>query len=271
MKEEKQDYWKLPIPLSKIKIFLDLLNNYKSLCTEFYDTDKPIAPEDALSYYLNEAKCSMQPVLEPMCGSGRFLIPILEAGINIEGTDASAEMLESCRNKCRDKKQNPVLFYQKIQEQMLPRKYGMAFIPSGSFGLITNTDDVKESLKRIHDCLLPEGKLFIETETPYSPVQDEIINVREAVRNSNSRIILTTKTRYNLKENIETIDCKYENFYNDVPVSSESETIEVRHYTVNEFQDLLKSAGFSEISAEMPYTGHTATEKNEMVLFKGRV
>lgn len=249
---------------------MDLLNNYKSLCTEFYDIDKPNAPKNALSYYLSVAKSSVQPVLEPMCGTGRFLLPMLEEGINIEGTDASAEMLKSCKNKCRDKNLNPVLHYQKIQELMLSRKYGMAFIPSGSFGLITDLIEVSESLKRIHNCLLPEGKLLIETETPYTPVQYEIINVREALRDSNSRIILTSKTRYDLKENIETIDCDYKNFKNGELVSSENETIKVRHYSVSEFQELLKSAGFSEISAFKPYSELTATDKDEMVLFRCR-
>lgn len=247
---------------------MDFLNNYKSLCTEFYDIDKPFAPEDALSYFLNEAKSSVQPVLEPMCGSGRFLIPVLEAGINIEGSDASAEMLESCKNKCRDHKLNPVLYYQKIQELLLPQKYGMVFIPSGSFGLITDSDDARESLKRIHRCLLPEGKLLIEIETPAAVVHEESENVREAVLNRDSRIILTSVTRYDIKANIETIDCRYEKFQSDVLVKSETESIKVRHYTLSEFKDLLKSAGFSVISSERPYSGQTATEDDEMVLFK---
>ncbi len=247
---------------------MNLLDNYKSLCTEFYNIDKPNAPEDALSFYLFEAKNSMQPVLEPMCGSDRFLIPMLQEGINIEGTDASAEMIESCNNKSRDTKLNPVLYYQKIQELILPRKYGMAFIPSGSFGLITDMIDVCESLKRIHGCLMPEGKLFIETETPYTPVQDEIINVREALRNSNSRIILTSKTRYDTKENIETINCDYKNYNDGELISSENETIKVRHYTIFEFTDILKAAGFSQIYAVKPYSDLKASDKNEMVLFK---
>ena len=76
-----------------------MINNYKNLCTEFYDLDKPTAPEDALEFYTNEILGHTQPVLEPMCGSGRFLIPLLQKGIEIEGSDASAEMLDECRKK----------------------------------------------------------------------------------------------------------------------------------------------------------------------------
>lgn len=114
-----------------------MINTYKSLCTEFYDLDKPDAPKEALEYYLKEAENSIQPILEPMCGTGRFLIPVFEKGFDIEGTDASLEMLNKCKLKCREKNLDPVLHYQKIQELKLQRNYGLIFIPSGSFGLIT--------------------------------------------------------------------------------------------------------------------------------------
>ena len=59
-----------------------LINNYKKLCSEYYDLDKPSAPTEALEYYHKEALRANGPVLEPMCGTGRFLIPLLERGIN---------------------------------------------------------------------------------------------------------------------------------------------------------------------------------------------
>lgn len=42
-----------------------------------------------LNFYLEYAQTITTPILEPMCGSGRFLIPMLEQGFNIEGFDAS--------------------------------------------------------------------------------------------------------------------------------------------------------------------------------------
>ena len=34
-----------------------------------------------------------------MCGTGRFLIPMLEANLDIEGFDASTDMLEALQRK----------------------------------------------------------------------------------------------------------------------------------------------------------------------------
>ena len=66
---------------------------YGKLCTEFYDITKPRAPEDALEFYLRCLDSVRRPVLEPMCGSGRFLIPFLERGIDIDGVDASLHII----------------------------------------------------------------------------------------------------------------------------------------------------------------------------------
>jgi hypothetical protein len=53
------------------------MSSYGSLCTEFYDLDKPNAPRDALDFYALKARAAGGRVLEPMCGSGRFLVPMV--------------------------------------------------------------------------------------------------------------------------------------------------------------------------------------------------
>lgn len=58
---------------------------YRGLCTEFYELDKPNAPEDALQCYLYYAEEAQGKILEPMCGTGRFLIPLLERGLKVVG------------------------------------------------------------------------------------------------------------------------------------------------------------------------------------------
>ena len=57
---------------------------YKSLCTQFYDIDKPTAPQKELDFYLRYARRARGPILEPMCGSGRFLVPIAQSGFDID-------------------------------------------------------------------------------------------------------------------------------------------------------------------------------------------
>ena len=42
-----------------------------------------------------------QPVLDAGCGTGRLLVPWLQAGINVDGCDASADMVALCRKRAR--------------------------------------------------------------------------------------------------------------------------------------------------------------------------
>src|SRR2546428_13546751 len=66
---------------------------YKALLTEAYDLDKPEAPAEPLAYYMRHIRACGEPVLEAMCGSGRFLAPLLEAGVDVGGGGASADMV----------------------------------------------------------------------------------------------------------------------------------------------------------------------------------
>ena len=59
-------------------------NYYGSLCTEMYEILHEKAPQDELNFYLSYAEKGKK-ILEPLCGSGRFLIPFMERGFDICG------------------------------------------------------------------------------------------------------------------------------------------------------------------------------------------
>jgi len=249
---------------------LNLKETYSSLCSEFYDLDKPGAPEEALKFYLREIENSIKPVFEPMCGSGRFLIPVAERGFDIEGTDTSLFMINRCINKCREKNLSPLIHRQKLQELSLNKKFGLVFIPSGSFGLITEDSDVKECLKRIRGHLFNGGKFILEIENTQSiknNSREEIPAVREVFRNEFSKIVYSAETDYDIKINIETTKCEYQNFINGELINTENEIIKVRHFSIGEFYELLKSAGFTDINALKPYSYKKASENNDTILF----
>ena len=65
-------------------------NYYGILCTEMYEILHEKAPRDELDFYLSYAEKG-QKVLEPLCGSGRFLVPFMECGFDICGMDLSRE------------------------------------------------------------------------------------------------------------------------------------------------------------------------------------
>ena len=69
---------------------------YGPLSARFYDADKPHAPAAELAFYVAALPRAAGGVLEPMCGSGRLLVPLIDAGfgevINVlEGFEGSLD------------------------------------------------------------------------------------------------------------------------------------------------------------------------------------
>lgn len=79
------------------------LSTYLGLCTEVYELSKPNVTADAYQFYRSYALEAKGPILEPMCGTGRFLLPLFEEEFNIYGFDASESMLKKLHEKAATK------------------------------------------------------------------------------------------------------------------------------------------------------------------------
>jgi ubiquinone/menaquinone biosynthesis C-methylase UbiE len=242
------------------------LKIYGKLCTQVYDITKPQVPEDALEFYLRHLEYAVEPVLEPMCGSGRFLIPFLELGIDIDGADASPDMLKACREHCKRKGLRAMLYKQFLQELSLPRQYGFIFIPAASFGLIVDRQAVKDSLKRLYDHLLPNGKLVLEVETPRAqPKTPGKWGVLWVTRPDGAKIVLSSLPTYDSEEHVRRDIHKYELFQNEHLVETQLEDFALRFYERDDFEQLLKVSGFRNIRATKVY-GDTEPDIEETTI-----
>jgi SAM-dependent methyltransferase len=67
------------------------------LCTIFNDLGKSLAAREETGLYTRFVRSKRESILEPMCGSGRFLLPLLQQGYDISGFDLSSDMLDACR------------------------------------------------------------------------------------------------------------------------------------------------------------------------------
>jgi SAM-dependent methyltransferase len=103
------------------------------------------------------------PVLDAACGTGRLLVPWAADGVDIDGVDASADMIDMCRRASDAAGVSPSLFVQPLHRLVLPRRYGTVVV-CGSYGLGGSADDDDATLRRIHDHLLPGGSLILDYE-----------------------------------------------------------------------------------------------------------
>src|SRR2546422_1837817 len=66
---------------------------------DLYDHVGPYRSRPDVAFFLNEAVNAGSPVVELGCGTGRVLIPIARAGVEIVGVDSSPHMLSVCRER----------------------------------------------------------------------------------------------------------------------------------------------------------------------------
>jgi SAM-dependent methyltransferase len=104
------------------------------------------------------------PILDAGCGAGRLLAPLRELGYDVDGCDASTDMVERARRRAPD----ATLWVSSLHELAPPRRYA-TIVVCGVFGLGTTREQDEQAVARLHDALLPGGTLVLDNEeSPWS-------------------------------------------------------------------------------------------------------
>ena len=238
---------------------------YKQLCTEYYDLEPHKDHAQALAFYMQLAQQARGPILEPMCGTGRFLIPLAQAGFDIEGFDASEHMLAALKKRVAPK--TAPVTQQFVQNFSSPRRYAFMFIPYGSWGLITERRDAQEGLVNLYNHLAPGGTCVFEIETVASaPTTTHAWNRGVHTRADGSHIAINTRPTYNPETQIYQAICHYESIRGSTIDATETEDFRMYLYQFDEFDDALKAAGFTHIKKYVDYQRTPATDPNAPLL-----
>ena len=140
-------------------------NRYGSIAAEIYDIDKPFGALPDTAFHLDRFAGFEGPILEPACGSGRTLVPFLEAGHDITGFDTSAEMLDRCRVRAEERGHSPNLSLQRFEDFHYDQTFAAILAPAGSFTLIDDFAVAMAVLRRFHDHLRPGGVVVLDIQT----------------------------------------------------------------------------------------------------------
>lgn len=240
---------------------MNKLDTYLSLCTEVYDLSKPEPPEDAYAFYRDYAVNANGPILEPMCGTGRFLLPLLEEGFDVHGFDASEHMLQALHAKARAKNLKPTVWKGFVEDLKKPEKYNFIFIPSGSFCLIIDLGAVKSALKTLYDHLSDDGVLLFEVETFKAVPQLDVWRGSTWHKPNGKMIILSQLATFDgaVCNSI----CKYELAENNSIIHTEIEELKVRIHDLNELGIMLKDCGFKSVRKIKAFDRNALPDEND--------
>lgn len=238
-------------------------NYYGSLCTKMYELLHPVADEKELDFYLSFADKNMQ-ILEPMCGSGRFMNPFIEKGYSIEGFDLSKEMIIELLKK----KANAKAVHSGMQEYQSDKKFDYIFIASSSFSLFLSDEEVRESLKKTRSLLKDKGFFVFGVEAKGEEHQ-EIKTYTEHCREKTKEgydLLLKIKQHYDTKSKILHMPNLYELYKEERLLQSEKMDFRIRLYEENELESFLEKAGFKVQAKHFSYN-MSEEKKKELIIY----
>lgn len=241
-------------------------NYYGRLCTEMYEILHKTPPEDELQFYLSYANKNMK-ILEPLCGSGRFLIPFLERGFDISGMDLSEEMLAKLKQKAPDAK----VIQKDIIEYSTEEKFNYIFIPSGSVSLFTDINLCKKFLRKIKDLLTPKGNFVFAVDTIFDRCTDDSdYKVNISVKTKEGlNLILKEKNYYDDKSQTQFSPSIYELYNNTELLQIENMDFQTHLYRLGEMEQYLKECGFNTILTYSSYKKEIAVNNDcEMFIYE---
>lgn len=241
-------------------------NYYGSLCTEMYEILHKEAPQEELSFYLSFAEKGMK-ILEPLCGSGRFLIPFLERGFDISGIDLSAEMLA----KLNEKAPNAKVFQKDILEYDSTEKYDYIFISSGSVSLFTDMDLCKKILHKMKDLLKKDDRFIfaVDTIADKCPNNSDYKTSISVKTKEGYELILKGKNYYDEKTHTQYSPSIYELYDGAKLLQQEKMDFQTHLYELGEIEPYLREIGFTKLNVYSSYDKKIAENNlTEMFLYE---
>lgn len=135
----------------------------------YYDHYSTGVPGD-VEFYVAEAVRAGSPVLEIACGTGRVLLPVAEAGVEVVGLDRAPSMLAVARDKIANLPPRIGKRIQLVEGDMrdfdLGRKFTLAMIPYRAFLHLVTVEDQRRALRCIREHLVDGGVLVLNNFDP---------------------------------------------------------------------------------------------------------
>lgn len=133
-------------------------------------------------FFIHAAQAAGTEVLELMAGTGRLTIPLIEAGIPMTCLDFSAEMLAVLRRKLTERGLKAEIHQRNVCDFDLGRQFKLIILPFQAFPELTDEDDQRRALQRIHQHLSSDGQFICTLHNP--PVRLKYVDqqLRLAVR-----------------------------------------------------------------------------------------
>lgn len=180
---------------------------YEGVYATYYDQTSEGLKGD-VEFYVEEARSAGSPVLEIGSGTGRILVPVAQAGIEIVGLDLSHAMMEVAREKLAALEPEVRGRVQMVEGDMrdfsLGRRFRLVMIPYRAFLHMMTPDDQRKALLCIREHLEEDGRLIFNVFDPrldiiaahMTPTGHALKKLMEFTHPENGRRVIVWDTRH---------------------------------------------------------------------------
>lgn len=226
-----------------------------------------------------------QPALDVACGTGRLLIPFLEAGLDVDGCDVSEDMLAACRERAERRGLTPALYAQAMHELDLPRRY-RTIVVCGGLGLGGRREHDVEALRRFMEHLEPGGTLVLDNEAPYSYahlwkywLKGERAVLPKPWPEEGERRRASDGSELELRSRVLdldplaqrlTLEMNARQWRDGEVVAEEEHVLAMTLYFKDEIVLMLERAGFCDVEVRAAYTDAEPTGEDDFLVFSAR-
>jgi SAM-dependent methyltransferase len=241
------------------------------------------APEaHTIPFFQREIERFGQPVLDLGCGAGRLLLPLLRAGVDIDGCDISGDMLRHCRDKAVRQGLEPRLYLQPMHAFNLPRQYRTIYI-CDAFNLAGNRDKGLATLRCCLAHLQEGGALLLNIEADYAwpewwkewePARSKTLpepwpeeGRRRVAADGSEYVERFRLVSTNLLEQSYVRQVRIEKWVAGQLVAFQEDTMRGDIYLKNEMLLMMQVAGFRQITVRGDYTDEPATLDSKELMF----
>ena len=246
-------------------------NRYGAIASEIYDLDKQPGKLRDTAFYLQRLADIDGEILEPACGSGRMMIPLLEAGHTVTGFDLSADMLARCAASCAARGFSPELSQAGFDSFEYGRRFAAAILPAGSFTLVGNADEARGVLDRIRRHLAPGG-LFLLDMMPLSYLANRADDRRRWTAGNGDLLTLEgIVTRVDWTAQTIERTYRYERWRDNRLLATELDPMIQRLWGLHELTLALEAVGFTVDAVHADYRpGAPPGPESRMLTFEAR-
>ena len=203
-------------------------------------------------YWLEVGRVAGGAVLELACGSGRLLLPILRAGVDIDGLDASPPMIARLKERARAEGLAVRAEVADMRDFAMGRLYARIFCGFNGFAHCETVDDQLAVLCCARRHLLPGGALVLHMSYPgpayWSEPEGKAVLEHEASRPGGGKIQLWDDRRKDIVAQRQDSEVEiWELDAEERPVARHAFKTHQRWVYRFELELLLRAAGFERL------------------------